>query len=150
MNGRQEEAAGAVSQSLGQRFAGAATVEASMPEPSSRPFSIRLSASERQRLEEAAASVPLGSHIRARLLGASTAKTPRRAKSDSVALGQILAMLGRSRLSAAVADLAAAARAGTIVLTPEMEAQVAALSKEVVEVRRLLMRSLGLVTEGAP
>ena len=65
-------------------------------------------------------------------------------------LGQILAKLGRLRLSSGVADLAAAAEAGTIVLTPEMEAQVAALSKEVAEIRQLLMRALGLVKEEIP
>ena len=149
MNGQQPQAAEMRSDLLGQRFADA-SVAASKHEPSSRPFSIRLSASERQRLEEAAGSVPLGTHIRARLLGAPNTKAPRRAKPDSVALGQILAMLGRSCLSVAVADLAAAARAGTIVLTPEMEAHVAALSSEVAEIRRLLMRSLGLVKDGAP
>lgn len=150
MNGQKPEEAAIARHPIGQSFADAAATAAFKHKPSTRPFSIRLSASERQRLEEAAGSVPLGTHIRAQLLGAATTKAPRRAKPDSVTLGQILAILGRSRLSAGVADLAAAARAGTIVLTPEMEAQVAALGKEVTEVRRLLMRSLGLTEDGAP
>ena len=148
MKGRRQEV-GPPSRQLRQSFAEAASAT-SQHRPSSRPFSVRLSASERQCLEEAAGSVPLGVHIRARLLDQPIAKASRRSKPDSVALGRILAMLGRSRLSTGVADLAAAARTGALILSPEMEAQVAALSREVAEIRRLLMQSLGLAKDGAP
>ena len=134
---------------LGRRFAQAASNASTTRNPATRPFSIRLSVSERQRLEAAAGPVPLGTHIRSQLLGAPVAKASRRVRPDTAVLGQILANLGRSRLSMGVADLAASARTGTIVLTPEMEAQIAVLSREVVEIRQLLMRALGPAKGGA-
>lgn len=86
------------------------------------------------------------SRISLRLIrcGAPIAKAPRRARLDTAVLGNILGTLDRSRLSTGVTDLAAAARTGTIVLTREMELQVAALSREVAEIMQLLMRALGL------
>jgi hypothetical protein len=115
---------------------------------STRPFSIRLSETERHQLEQAAGTVPLGTFVRARLLGERpTRRTARRPIGDTVTLGKILAAMGQSGLASSLTDLATAARLGTIALTPELEAALEAAFAEVRDIRRLLLRALGMAVE---
>ena len=126
-------------------FARAVTAKRQRREPATRPFSIRLSESERQTLESAAGSIPLGTFVRSRLLGTALPRgARRRGTADSARLSQILGLLGRSGLSSGLADLGVAARSGTIALTAELEAQIIAACADIQEVRRLLLCAIGL------
>lgn len=113
-----------------------------------RPFSIRLTEAEREALRTAAGTKPVGTFVREKLLDTATPrKTTRRPASDKAMLGQILATLGRSGLNAGLAELGTAARLGTIVITPEMETQILAVCADIQEVKRMLLRGLGLAEE---
>lgn len=84
----------------------------------SLPFCLRLSREERARLEEESGSLPLGAYIRARLFGGGADKAApprrklRRRVEDTAQLTQALSLLGRSRLSESLAELARAAARG--------------------------------------
>ena len=83
-------------------FTDAAKSTAQRKAKSLPPFSLRLNAEERQRLEVAAAGVPLGSYIKARLFDGDL--SPRRTRGqapvkDHAALAQVLGMLGNMRLA---------------------------------------------------
>lgn len=118
---------------------------------STRPFSIRLSETERRQLEQAAGTIPLGTFVRAHLLGEQPKRrTARKPVGDTVTLGKILAAMGRSGLASSLTDLATAARLGTVALTPELEAAVEAACAEVRDIRRLLLRALGMAVESRP
>lgn len=111
------------------------------------PFSIRLSAEERRRLTDEAGSNPLGAYIRAKLLGDGVAPRTRRtgaAISDREAHARALALLGSSRLSENLAQLADLARDGALPFTPEIEAELRAALDDLRAIRRLLIAALGL------
>ncbi len=116
------------------------------------PFSLRLSEDERARLAVEAADAPLGTYIRAKLLGGKPLRTRRSGLplADRAALARALALLGRARLSSNLNQLAHAANIGALLVTPEVEAELAACLNEVRELRRLLMAALGLKAEAAP
>ena len=132
---------------LSRQFSGAARSGLGNP-PRSRPFSIRLTDAEREALKMAAGTKPVGSFVREKLLDTvAPRKATRRPASDTAMLGKILATLGRSGLSTSLADLGAAARLGTIVITPETEASILAVCADIQEVKRMLVRGLGLAEE---
>lgn len=114
--------------------------------PYDPPFSLRLSFEERARLQEMAEGQPLGGYIRARLLDQ---QTKRRGSSirDREALAQVLGLLGQSRLSNNLNQLAKLANIGSLPLTPETEAELRAAAAEVMAIRRLLVSALGLKAE---
>jgi hypothetical protein len=133
----------------------AAGLRVSPPIPPNRkakpaPFSIRLSDAERSRLAHEAAGAPLGTYIKAKLLGPAAPNARRSVGiADRVALAQVLAMLGRSRLASNLNQLAHAANSGSLPFTPEIEAELRASLRDVREIRRLLITSLGMKPEGA-
>ncbi len=111
------------------------------------PFSLRLSAEERARLIHEAKGVPLGAYIKAKLFGDGAPLRIRRsglAVEDRKELAQVLALLGRSRLSSNLNQLAYAANIGSLPLTPETEAELRDALKDVRTLRRLLLNALGL------
>lgn len=114
------------------------------------PFAIRLSKEERARLEHEAAGAPLGTYIKAKALG-EPLRTRRTGHSieDRQTLAQALGMLGKSRLSSNLNQLAKLANSGSLPLTPEVEAELIAALRDVRAIRRLLMEALGLKTEDA-
>lgn len=116
------------------------------------PFSLRLSADERARLAAEAAGAPLGSYIRAKLLGGAPIRTRRTglAVEDRQALAQILALLGKARLASNLNQLAHAANIGALPVTPDLEAELFACLGEVRDLRRLLLAALGLKPEAQP
>lgn len=117
------------------------------------PFSLRLSAEERARLVDEAAGVPLGAYIKAKVLGSALSVRLRRsvlAIEDRTALAQALALLGRSRISNNLNQLAHLANIGALPMTPESEDELRATLSDVRELRRLLMVALGLKVEAAP
>lgn len=136
-----------MSYELTSSFSQSAAPEKPKREPSTRPFSIRLSEGERKSLEAAAGSIPLGTYVRSRLLWTALPRRARHGGVDASLLGKILGLLGRSGLPSGLADLGAAARLGAIELTPDIEAQITSACADIREVRRLLFRSLGLSAE---
>ncbi|SNZ21321.1 hypothetical protein [Cohaesibacter gelatinilyticus] len=112
------------------------------------PFCIRLSETQRARLADEASGVPLGAYIKAKALG----EPLRRRRTglsieDREALAKTLALLGKSRLSSNLNQLAHAANIGSLPITPETEKFLCDCLCDVQEIRSLLMRALGLKTE---
>ena len=114
------------------------------------PFSLRLSEDERARLAGEAAGAPLGTYLKAKLLGDAPVRTRRTglAVEDRKALGQVLGLLGSSRIANNLNQLAHAANVGALPVSPELEADLMATLAEVREIRRLLLVALGLKPEG--
>lgn len=122
-----------------------------MPEPrSSRrpaPLSLRLTPEERLRLEHDAAGLSLSAYIKTRLFGDAAAPVRTRGKfpvRDHQALAAVLAQLGQSRIANNLNQLARAANAGVLDVTPEIEAELRNAVAEVAFIRQLLIDALGL------
>jgi len=116
------------------------------PPKSPPPFSLRLTAAERARLENDAAGKTLGAYIRERLFGEDAA--PRQSRGnhpikDHEALGRVLGALGQSRLSSNLNQLAKAVNTGSLPVTPETEAELREACREVSALRDELLRALG-------
>jgi hypothetical protein len=101
------------------------------------------------RLLKEAAGVPPGTYIKAKALGGMPLRTGATVE-DRKALAQLLALLGQSRLSSNLNQLAHAANIGTLPMTPETEEHLSAAVRSVVEMRTLLVAALGLKAEGRP
>lgn len=115
------------------------------------PFSLRLTDAERVRLADEAKGAPLGSYIKAKVLGSALPVRLRRsglAVEDRQALAQALALLGTSRLSSNINQLAKLAHIGALPVTLELEAELSAALADIREIRRLLVSALGLKAEG--
>jgi hypothetical protein len=116
-----------------------------MSAATSTPFSIRLSSEERARLMAEAGGLPLGTYLRSRLLAEGSA--PRRKAGQTIAnrqaLAQALGLLGQSRYSSNLNQLAHLANLGDLPLTPEIVEELASFLKLIAEIRRLLVQALG-------
>jgi hypothetical protein len=109
------------------------------------PFSLRLSEEERARLMGEAGGAPLGSYIKAKVLGAPLPmRRTGMAVEDRKALAQILALLGRVSLSTHLGELANLASTGSLPLTPETESELVTSLHDLKALRALLMQALGL------
>ncbi len=111
------------------------------------PFSIRLTVEERAELERAAVGLPLGAFVRERLFGSDL--QPRRTRGkhpvkDHEALGRALALLGASRLSSNLNQLAKAVNTGSLPVTPETEKDLLSACEAVAEMRAALMQALSI------
>ena len=116
----------------------------------SAPFSLRLSADERARLERDAAGLPIGTYVKSRLFDGSAPVRRRGASlADREALAKLLAMLGRSHLANNLNQLAKAVNIGSLPLTPETEAELAEAIRDVRAMRAILMHALGLKVEAS-
>lgn len=110
------------------------------------PFSLRLTAEERAELERRAGSKPLGQFIREQCLGKAAqprSGKSRRAKVDHALFGQALALLGASRLSSNMNQIAKAAHMGALPVTPELSADLDSACAEITLMRRVLVQALG-------
>ena len=109
------------------------------------PFSIRLSDVERSQLLAEAKGAPLGAYVKAKALG-----TPLRLRragysiEDRQALAKALALLGNGELANSLNELAHAVSIGVLPVTPETEAALLEALDSVRDLRRLLVRALGL------
>ena len=114
------------------------------------PLSLRLSVAERERLTREAAGAPLGPYIKAKALGGPPIRTRRAgiAIADRALLGQVLALLGNSRLSSNLNQLARLAHIGALPVSSETEAELRAALADVRAIRRLLMSALGVRGQG--
>lgn len=117
------------------------------------PFSLRLTAAERARLESEAAGKTLGAHIRERLFGEDVTPRKHRGNSpikDHEALGRVLGALGQSRLSSNLNQLARSVNTGSLAVTPETEADLKQACRDVATLRDELLRALGKFPGGGP
>jgi len=118
--------------------------------PVATPFSIRLSDDERKTLLREAGRLSLAAHIRARLFGEAVSprwgKEPSRKAQrpgvDRVALGRVLAMLGRSELHGSLATMARSSEMGALALSPELVERLHAACADIRAMRDALMKAL--------
>ncbi|MEL7398926.1 MAG: hypothetical protein AAFN44_21445, partial [Pseudomonadota bacterium] len=106
----------------------------------------RFTFEERAQLDEAANGVPLGAYIRAVLFGEDLKKVRRRGVrpvEDQQELARVLAMLGASRLSQNVNQLAKACNIGALPVTPDTEAALVQACDDVADMRQVLLKALG-------
>jgi hypothetical protein len=116
-----------------------------MPHPVKRPspLSIRLSEAERSQLEMRAGSRPLGAYVKGVIFGVGAPVARRRLSADTVLLGQLLAVLGRSRIAGNLEDLASAANSGSLGLHDETIERLEVACDDIRLVHNALMRALG-------
>ena len=110
------------------------------------PFPIRLSPDERAYLEGKAGNRPLGTYIRSELLGGAEAprKATRKPPIDSVLLGQVLGMLGKSDQVACLFLLLAAAESEHVSMAETERKVLHEACANVREMRTVLIKALGL------
>ena len=112
------------------------------------PFSIRLSQADRARLAVEAAGAPLGAYMKAKLLGEPIrARRTGLAIRDQQVLAQLVAHLGKSGALVTISELYELAQAGALPFTPETEDALLMALADITEMRRLLLRALGLMPE---
>lgn len=115
------------------------------------PLSVRFTDAEKARLKDLAGSRPVGQYIRDQALqGDSVPRAARRSPvKDAEPLGQLLALLGQSRLASNLNQLAKAAHQGSLPVAQEVEDDLRRACSEVFEMRVLLLQALGLqIIEG--
>jgi hypothetical protein len=115
--------------------------------PKSAPFSLRLTFEERAALEKAAGNLPLGAYIKLKAFDGRPLQLQgqgmRRPVKDPEALAQVLALLGRARLSNNLNQLAHAANTGSLPVTPDTLAAIREACAEVAAMRQALLQALG-------
>jgi hypothetical protein len=130
---------------LSEIFSGLGACDNSAKRPA--PFSLRLTAAERNRLTEDAAGLPLGSYIKAKLFDQESASIRRRpsgmAVEDRQALAQALALLGQTRYASNLNQLAHLANMGALPLTPEVIEELENTLRLIGEVRGLILQAVG-------
>ena len=116
------------------------------------PFSLRFTVEERLKLDADAGDLAIAEYIRSQLFqNPSKRLRPfRRPIQDGKALGEVLAALGRSRLSSNLNQLAKAVHSGSLPVTPETEKAILDAVKEVHDMSSRLVKALGLPEDNAP
>lgn len=115
--------------------------------PSTLFVSLRLTFEERARLQTDAADMPVSEYMRWRLFDPGNPPPRRRGKApvkDQKALAQAIGLLGQSRLSSNLNQLARSANTGSLPVTPDTEAALLEAVAEIREIRRLLIEALNL------
>lgn len=113
------------------------------------PFSLRLTADERARLERDAGTMAIGAYIRSRIFDAGTIRRltgQKRPVKDHQVLAQVLGKLGNAHLANNLNQLAKAANCGALPVSPETEEALRQACDEVRAMRQMLMRALGLLS----
>lgn len=109
------------------------------------PFCIRLTHEQRGFLEDQAGNIPLGTYIRQRLLGEKPQRrNGKRPLKDQKALAQVQAMLGASRISSNLNQLAKAMNSGSLPVNRETREAILKACKDIEFMRQELVRALGL------
>ncbi|MDP9127249.1 MAG: hypothetical protein M3N08_03170 [Pseudomonadota bacterium] len=112
-----------------------------------KPVAVRLTAEEKERLEDGCGPRSLAAHIRDVLLARAGEQRPRRRRRpirDWQALAQLVATLGEGELSSHLRILAQAARSDSLALSAESLRCIEEAHKGVMAMRRMLMRALAL------
>lgn len=125
----------------------AGTVVKRTRRPKTFPFSIRLTAEEKARLEAKANGVSLGLFIRDVVL--DDAVRPRIVRQsfrvqDREAFARVLALLGRSKIADSISRLADAADDGCLPVDDEVRVTLKRSCDDVRAIRLLLMTAIGL------
>ena len=119
--------------------------------PEAKNFTLRLTDDEKRLLTERAGEVPLGIYIRGLILEADVRQKRRSAPlKDNTALARVLALLGQSRLSSNLNQLAKAVNIGALPVTPETEGEIVSACAAVSAMRADLLAALGLPEGGRP
>lgn len=115
--------------------------------PSTAPFALRLTDDERRELSRRAGEMAVGSYIRSVLFASSGgAKRHRGARTpvkDHVALAEVLACLGQSRIGESLEKLSEAAETGMFNFDPDAPMAIKRAAQDILAMRLLLMRALG-------
>lgn len=120
--------------------------------PEAKNFTLRLTEEEKRLLLERAGRTPLSAYVRGRVLGDDDQPRQRRGGNplkDDTALARVLALLGQSRLSSNLNQIAKAVNIGALPVTPETENEIVSACIAVVAMRRDLLAALGLGEGGA-
>jgi hypothetical protein len=116
------------------------------PGSGSKPFTVRLSDTERSDLEHRAGAMPLGAYVKCVLFDDGDKKEhrgPRAPVQDRAAMASLLARMGASRTAEWLAMLAHAAESGSLAVDAETTAKLHQACHDVLVVRLLLMQALG-------
>ena len=113
------------------------------------PFCLRLTAEERTQLETEAGRQPLGGYIKSRLFDGAPLKRCRKTAPvyDDKQIATVLAVLGRSRLSQNMNQIANATNTGTLDATPELHQEIIDACNEIKMMRHMLIAALGIKPE---
>lgn len=106
------------------------------------PFSLRLSEAERDELITKADGLPLGTYIKSRLFDGSQYRSSAR-KVDREVIGRVLGILGQSRISQNLNQIAKAAHMGALPVTPELLEELDQTCDELKAMRQDIMVALG-------
>lgn len=110
------------------------------------PFSIRLTLTERARLDTEAGPLPLSDYIRTRLFDTPDTRQRvfRRPVQDAEALAQVLAVLGNTRMAGNLYQIVRAIHDGTLPLTPTQQQDMELALQDIRQMRGWLMQALGM------
>ncbi|NHK27927.1 hypothetical protein FF098_008435 [Parvularcula flava] len=113
------------------------------------PISLRVSENERALLKELAGQRSVNAYVREKVFGDQ--ETPRRSyrkpRSDEAAIGKALALLGQSRLSSNLNQIAKAANLGTLPVTPDLTDELASACADIRRMREELIAALGIKSQ---
>jgi len=115
------------------------------------PFSLRLTKEERKALDTLADGMPLGAYIKDALLRREVRPRTKGQKPvrDRKALAKLLGLLGASRLSQNVNQLAKAAHTGSLPVNEDVRKALLDSCAAIRSIRDLLLTALGLTPGGA-
>lgn len=110
------------------------------------PVTLRLTESERERLEELATGMTLSAYIRACVFARGEKRRKRRPASvvaDKRAVAEALALLGQSRIASNLNQLAYQANIGALAIEDRERAKIEEAYAHVLSLRTLLVAALG-------
>ncbi len=110
------------------------------------PVSVRFTPEERERLQHSAGRQSLSAYVRRKALDGDV--SPRKALQvtsiDHALIGKVLGMLGQSRLSQNMNQIAKGLNMGTLPVTPDVVMDVSAACDDIRLMRDALIAALGL------
>ena len=118
-----------------------------MPNRPDPRLTIRLTPEEYAEVKTKAGAKPMASFARELLLEKARQRRAARARAvmrDQAAYARILAMLGTSTTVQAFSEAVRGAADGTLPTSDDIEASLDAVAADIAEIKRLLMRALGV------
>ena len=115
------------------------------PQEPTRPFSIRLTVTEHQKLKQAAGKRPVGVYIREKLFDGEMVKrrVRRNVEPDSEAIARLAGLLGQSRIANNLNQLAKLAHVGNLPVDDAVKVDLVEACEYVAEIRSVLLKALG-------
>lgn len=121
------------------------------PGSGSKPFTVRLSDTERSDLEHRAGAMSLGAYVKCVLFADGDKQEhrgPRAPVQDRAAMASLLARIGASRTAEWLAMLAHAAESSSLAVDAETTVKLKQACHDILVVRLLLMQALGFQVDG--